>query len=355
MRTADFDYDLPPDRIAQEPAERREDARLLAVPLGGGAFVHGTIPDLVQHLRAGDLLVVNDTKVLRARLHAVRATGGRVEVFLLHPAPASGSDAATWEALVRAGGSLAEGELLTLADARRDAPGVRLVRKLGGGHWIVAPSSGTLPALMESAGRMPLPPYIRRTRDDPRALRDAERYQTVFAREPGAVAAPTAGLHLTDALLEELARRGVGRVSVTLHVGLGTFQPIAADDVGAHTMHEEPYTVPPATADAVRATRAAGGRIVAVGTTSVRALESAALASPDGLPVAGSASTRIFIAPGHTFRAVDALLTNFHLPRSTLLCLVAALAGRDRVLAAYREAVERGYRFYSYGDAMFIG
>jgi S-adenosylmethionine:tRNA ribosyltransferase-isomerase len=201
---------------------------------------------------------------------------------------------------------------------------------------------------------MPLPPYIRRERTDARDPLDAERYQTVFAREPGAVAAPTAGLHLTEALLARLEARGVRRAAVTLHVGLGTFQPIATETIEAHAMHEEPYDVPETTAAAIRATRAAGGRVVAVGTTSVRTLESAAAASPDGLPAAGPGATRLFISPGYEFRVVDVLLTNFHLPRSTLLCLVSAFAGRERVLAAYREAVRERYRFFSYGDAMLV-
>jgi len=207
---------------------------------------------------------------------------------------------------------------------------------------------------MERAGRMPLPPYIRRERVDARDAADNDRYQTVYAREPGAVAAPTAGLHLTDALFERLAERGVRRAAVTLHVGLGTFKPIATETIAGHVMHEEAYDVPAATAAVVRETRAAGGRVVAVGTTSVRALESAAAGTPDDLPAPGPGRTSIFISPGYRFRAVDALLTNFHLPRSTLLCLVSAFAGRDAVLAAYREAVARRYRFFSYGDAMLL-
>jgi S-adenosylmethionine:tRNA ribosyltransferase-isomerase len=208
--------------------------------------------------------------------------------------------------------------------------------------------------LMDRAGRMPLPPYIRRGAADARDSADVERYQTVYAREPGAVAAPTAGLHLTDALLASLAARGVHRADVTLHVGLGTFQPIATDTIEAHVMHEEAYDVPEATAAAVRRTRAAGGRVVAVGTTSVRALESAAAAAPDALPAAGPGRTSIYITPDFRFRVVDALLTNFHLPRSSLLCLVSAFAGRESILAAYREAVRERYRFFSYGDAMLL-
>ena len=391
-RTSDFDFDLPPELIAQEPPARREDARLLVLSRATGAIEHRGIADLASILGPGDLLVVNDTKVLRARLFARRATGGRVEVFLLEPRPAEGP--AAWEALVRAGGSVAAGEVLALTDGDEPVGGaVRLVRRVGGGHWIVAPigpagEATTFDDAMSRAGRMPLPPYIRRDRRDPRDALDAERYQTVYAREPGAVAAPTAGLHLTEALLAALVSRGVGRAHVTLHVGLGTFRPVDAETIEDHVMHEEAYDIPEATASAIRATRAtratraaraagaaeagsearapspadAAGvagvsgraRVVAVGTTSVRALEAAAAASADALPVAGPGRTSIFIAPGYRFRAVDALLTNFHLPRSTLLCLVSALAGREHVLAAYREAVAQRYRFFSYGDAMLI-
>lgn len=355
MRTDDFDFDLPPDLIAQVPAPRREDARLLALSRTTGAVEHLRVPDLADLLRPGDVLVVNDTQVLRARLPARRATGGRVEVFLLEPrAVRERGDDETWEALVRAGGAIQEGELLDVVADGTAVGSVRLVRRLDGGHWIVAAHGATFGALMDRAGRIPLPPYIRREPADPRDALDAERYQTVYAREPGAVAAPTAGLHLTEPMLERLAAGGVRRVHVTLHVGLGTFRPVTTETIEAHVLHEEPYVIPAATAAAIRDARAGGGRVVAVGTTSVRALETSAAASPDGLPSAGAGRTSIFIAPGHTFRAVDALLTNFHLPRSTLLCLVSAFADRERVLAAYREAVAQRYRFFSYGDAMFL-
>jgi S-adenosylmethionine:tRNA ribosyltransferase-isomerase len=345
LRTDDFDYQLPLELIAQEPPPSREDARLLALDRASGALDHRGIAELPELLRPGDLLVVNDTRVIPARLFARRATGGRVEVFLLSPAAAAG----TWTALARAGGSLRPGEDLEVEGA---SDAVRLVERTGPGTWLVRARDGDLAALMERVGRMPLPPYIRRAADDARDALDRERYQTVFARAPGAVAAPTAGLHLTRELFERLAARGVGRATVTLHVGLGTFKPIETDTVEAHAMHEERYEVPAETAAAIARTRAAGGRIVAVGTTSVRTLESAA--GPDGVPAAGPGATSLFIAPGYRFRVVDALLTNFHLPRSTLLVLVSAFAGRERVLAAYREAAARRYRFYSYGDAMLI-
>jgi S-adenosylmethionine:tRNA ribosyltransferase-isomerase len=348
VRTDDFDYGLPDELIAQAPPARREDARLLVLDRASGAVSHRGVVDLPDLLRPGDLLVVNDARVIPARLFAHRSTGGRVEVFLLQP---SADDRGAWTALVRAGGSIRDGEELNVdgADAR-----VRLVRRVAPGTWLVAAVDGDLAALMDHAGHMPLPPYIRRERDDPRVSVDRERYQTVFARTPGAVAAPTAGLHLTDAIFARLASRGVGVARVTLHVGLGTFKPMETERVEDHVMHEERYDVPTETADAVRRTRAAGGRIVAAGTTSVRTLEAAAASSADGLPVAGAGATSLFITPGYEFRAVDALLTNFHLPRSTLLVLVSAFAGREHVLAAYREAVAARYRFFSYGDAMLI-
>jgi S-adenosylmethionine:tRNA ribosyltransferase-isomerase len=348
LRTDDFDYELPEDLIAQEPAARREDARLCVLDRASGAVRHRGIADLPELLRPGDLLVVNDTRVVAARVFARRATGGRVEVFLLGPSPEAPG---AWTALVRAGGALRDGEELSLEG---DAGQVRALRRVAPGTWLVDAAGGDLERVMERAGHMPLPPYIRRGRDDPREAMDRERYQTVFASKPGAVAAPTAGLHLTEALLARLADREIATARLTLHVGLGTFKPIDTDDVEGHAMHEERYEIPRETADAVRRTRAAGGRVVAVGTTSVRTLESSSAASADGLPAAGSGATSLFITRREQFRVVDALLTNFHLPRSTLLVLVAAFAGRERVLAAYREAIRERYRFFSYGDAMLI-
>jgi S-adenosylmethionine:tRNA ribosyltransferase-isomerase len=347
VRTSDFDYELPEELIAQAPAERRDGARLLVLARGTGKVAHRDIGDLPALLREGDLLVVNDTKVLPARLFGRRTTGGKVEALLLEPSPADGEGC--WSAMVRAGGSLQPGE-----DVDMGAGALRLVAPLGSGRWVVRAAGGDLDALMEAAGKLPLPPYIRRDVEDERDAMDRVRYQTVFARRPGAIAAPTAGLHLTEELLETLAAGGVGLARVTLHVGVGTFLPIRSDDLDAHDMHEERYEIGTEAAAAIRAARSEGRRIVAVGTTTVRTLEAAAAASPDGLPQAGDARTDLFIRPGHRFRCVDALLTNFHLPRSTLLCLVSALAGRERVLAAYREAVRERYRFYSYGDAMLI-
>jgi S-adenosylmethionine:tRNA ribosyltransferase-isomerase len=348
VRLAELDYDLPPERIAQEPSARREDARLLVLDRATGARAHRTIADLPDLLAPGDLLVVNDTRVRPARLRARRATGGAVEILLLEPAPARGSE--SWLALVAANRPLRAGETLALGGGE----GVRLLERTPDGPWVVEAAGCSVLDLMARHGEMPLPPYIRREDADPRSALDRERYQTVFAREEGAVAAPTAGLHLTEPLLAAVRARGIGTASVTLHVGPGTFLPVTAERLADHRMHPEPYAVSATTADAVARTRAAGGRVVAVGTTTVRTLEAAALASPDGLPRAGAGTTDLFVLPGFRFRAVDALLTNFHLPRSTLLALVAAFAGLDTVLAAYREAVARGYRFFSYGDAMLL-
>ncbi len=346
MHIDELDYDLPQELIAQVPADRREDARLLAFDRASGALHHRRVQDLPDLLHPGDLLVANDTRVLPARLYAVRDTGGHVEIFLLEEA-AGGA----WRALVRARGSLQSGETLMVQD---DGP-VRLLADEGGGQWLVEGVAESLEALMARAGRMPLPPYIRRepTGDERDAL-DRERYQTVYAARGGAVAAPTAGLHLSTDVLELIASMGAELAHVTLHVGLGTFSPVRAERITDHTMHAERYEISPYTADAIRAAKAEGRRVVCVGTTTVRAVEGAAAISADGLPHAGSGHTEIFITPGYEFRVVDALLTNFHLPRSTLIALVGAFAGLDRLLEAYRVAVQERYRFYSYGDAMFL-
>jgi len=349
VRIAELDFDLPDALIAQEPPLERDGARLLTLGRSDGAVDHLGIRDLPSLLRPDDLLVVNETRVLPARLHAFRSdTGGRVEVFLLEPVE---EPANAWRALVRSGGSPGVGERLELMDGE----GLFLHTAEGQGRWIVAGESEPVVDLMRRHGRMPLPPYIRRRpgRDD-RDSMDRERYQTCFAQSDGAVAAPTAGLHLSEALLAEIAALGVERVAVTLHVGLGTFAPVRVDDLDEHVMHAERYEIAPEVVEAIRRAKAADRRIVAVGTTTVRALEGAAAVSADGLPEAGAGETNLFITPGASFRVVDALLTNFHLPRSTLIALVGAFAGLDNVLAAYRAAVADGYRFYSYGDAMWI-
>lgn len=354
MRTADFDYELPPERIAQEPVSPRDAARLLVHRLGADETRHLRVRDLAELLAPGDLLVLNDTRVLAARLFVQRPSGARVELLFLEPV----GEAGAWRAMARPARKLRAGEELRLEDGTLVLRAVRRLVDEGGRpgpEWIVAPLPGgcEIPELLERAGRVPLPPYIHRADDlDPRDELDRERYQTVYAREPGAVAAPTAGLHLTEELLARLAERGVERATVTLHVGPGTFRPVETEHMEEHRMHAERFHLPEETCAAVARCRARGGRVVCVGTTTVRVLESRA--SEDGALAPGSGSTDLFLLPGHRFRCVDALLTNFHLPRSTLLALVCAFGGTERVLALYREAVERGYRFYSYGDAMLL-
>jgi S-adenosylmethionine:tRNA ribosyltransferase-isomerase len=339
MRVAELDYALPAELIAQEPAPERAQARLLLLARETGAVRHARIADLPTVLRPGDLLVVNDTRVVPARVHARRPSGGRLELLFVRPLEAP----AEWEVLVR--GAPRPGERVHLPDA-----GGEWVAPLGDGRWRLRLAvEGAALDWLERVGEVPLPPYIRRS-TGPSAV-DRERYQTVYAREPGAVAAPTAGLHLTPALLAALEARGVAVASVTLHVGPGTFMPVRSDDLAEHVMAPERCAIPAATAAAIAAARAEGRRVVAVGTTTVRALESAAHA---GGVRPGNGEAALFIQPGHRFAAVDALLTNFHLPRSTLLALVAAFAGWDRVRAAYEEAVRLRYRFYSFGDAMLV-
>jgi len=336
VQTSDFDYTLPPEQIAQYPPAARRDARLLA--LGPGEALRDLeIPDLTRLLLPDDLLVLNDTRVIPARLRGRKATGGAVEILIERVL-----DSGRALAHVRASKSPKAGMRLDV-----DGGGALMVRGRADDLFEIEALDEPLEALLLRLGQVPLPPYITRAAE---AL-DVERYQTVWAARPGAVAAPTAGLHLDQALLADIAASGVRIARVTLHVGAGTFQPVRDDDIERHVMHAEYYEVPEALCDAVAETRARAGRVVAVGTTVVRALESAALAG--GL-VAGSGETRLFIRAGFEFRAVDALLTNFHLPRSTLLMLVAAFGGYERVMRAYRHAVEAGYRFFSYGDAMWL-
>ncbi len=336
MLVRDFDFQLPQAAIAQAPAPRGE-SRLLVLDAEGEAR-HRLVTDLVDLLAPGDLLVVNDTRVLPARLFARGPAGGSVELLLVERLAER-----RWECLVKPGRRARPGKRLALA------PGVsaEVVAMGEDGRRTVEFSTPIEPHL-ETIGHVPLPPYI----DRPDRAEDRERYQTVYAAAPGAIAAPTAGLHFTEALLDRLAARGIERASVTLHVGLGTFKPVTAELVHEHRMDAERYLVPSATVAAIAEARRRGGRVVAVGTTVVRTLESAA--EEDGGVRPGAGSTRLFIVPGHRFRAVDLLLTNFHLPRSTLLMLVSAFAGRERVLEAYREAIAEGYRFYSYGDAMLL-
>jgi S-adenosylmethionine:tRNA ribosyltransferase-isomerase len=340
MRLSDFDFALPPDLIAQAPARPRDAARLLVFDRTTGACAHRIFRDLPGLLRPDDVLVLNDTKVLPARLRARRQPGGgAVEVLLL--CPISGG---AWEALVRPSRKVRCGDRLTFAAGL--LAGVIGERREGGARTIALEYQGDLLPILEKVGEMPTPPYITRRLEDP------GDYQTVFAKATGAIAAPTAGLHFTDALLETVRRRGIEIASLTLHVGVGTFRPVRVEEVARHQMDAEAYEVPVETAAAVNRARGRGSRVVVVGTTCVRALESAA--EQDGVVRAGNATTNLFVTPGYRFRITDALVTNFHLPKSTLLMLASAFAGRERLLAVYAEAIRERYRFYSFGDAMLI-
>ena len=340
MRLDDLDYPLPEELIAQHPAPDRSAARLLVLGRTHGAIHHTGVAELPAFLRAGDVVVLNETRVIPARVRGRRPSGGQLELLFVRPLRGDED----WEVLVR--GVPRPGETVHLPEA----PPAQWHEPFGDGRWRLglAPADGVI-AWLERNGDVPLPPYIRRT-DGPIPA-DRERYQTTYARVPGAVAAPTAGLHFTPELLRRLADGGVELARLTLHVGPGTFLPIRVADLDDHVMPPEWYEVPAATAARIAAARAAGRRVVAVGTTTVRALESAAGSA--GL-VAGSGDATLFIQPGYRFRIVDALLTNFHLPRSSLLALVGAFAGLPAVRAAYAEAVRLRYRFYSYGDAMLI-
>lgn len=346
-----FDYELPQDRIATHPPPRRDGARLMRIDPRRGTFEDRTIADLPELVPPGSLVVVNDTRVLRARLLGAKvATGGKVEIFLVEKLSGE-ARCERWRALGRASKGLGPGtmvrieggELLVRIEARSEHDGSIEVTLFSEGGLDVAQA-------IERFGRVPLPPYMRR---EP-SPEDVERYQTVFAEKPGAVAAPTAGLHLTPELLGALRERDVEIATLTLHVGLGTFQPVTVDDLDAHPMHSERFEISPSLVEAIAAARRRERPVMAIGTTVVRALESAACPEQPGHVRAMTGETRLLIQPGYRFRVVDALLTNFHLPRSTLLALVCAFAGRECVLEAYREAVRRGYRFYSYGDAMLI-
>jgi S-adenosylmethionine:tRNA ribosyltransferase-isomerase len=348
MADADlYDYDLPADLIAQEPLERRADSRLLTVRRGDGAIAHRHVRDLPEILRPGDLLVVNDTRVVPARIVGRRLrTGGRWEGLFLKTNDATGA----WQLLAQTRGRPEVGERVMLTDRDgEDAVAIELVGRATGGSWLAVPDAPEPAAeILARIGRVPLPGYIRGGEE---RAGDRERYQTVFARRSGSAAAPTAGLHFTDELLADLAARGVARATVTLHVGLDTFRPIATERLDDHPMHTEWCDCPPETAAAVREARARGGRVVAVGTTAVRTLETAARS---GGISPWSGPTDLFIKPGFQFRAVDCLLTNFHMPRTTLMVLVSTFASRSLVAAAYEAAIRERYRFLSYGDAMFI-
>ncbi len=343
MDVALFDYELPQERIAQKPLEQRAESRMLTLSRSGPVdLADRQFADLPEYIQPGDLLVLNDTRVIPARLIGTRPTGGKAEVLLLHQEQPD-----VWEALVRPGAKMRIGSRAVFGDGELQAEvlsmgeaGLRTVRL----HY-----DGQLEPILDRVGQTPLPPYIKR--EQPTG-EDKTRYQTIYADAPGAAAAPTAGLHFDEPTLQAVRDAGARIAHVTLHVGLGTFRPVAADTVEDHDMHAEWCRVSAETAQAIAQTRESGGRVIAVGTTVVRALESRA--DDEGIVTPGSGLTSIFIYPGYAFRVIDALLTNFHLPRSTLIMMVSAFAGRERILQAYRHAVDSGYRFYSYGDCMLI-
>lgn len=342
MLVKEFDYHLPQELIARYPAAERDASRLMLLNRQSGAVGEDIFRNISSYLLPGDLLVMNDTRVIPARLFGNKQTGGKVEIFLLRR---EDCEAELWTCLMRSSKGGGEGQVITLAGGVT----ARICSRLDKETWRVEFSGAeNFREWLEREGHIPLPPYLQRNDE----LQDRERYQTVFAQAAGAVAAPTAGLHFTRSLLSELVTKGIEITHLTLHTGLGTFKPVRVDRVEDHLIHTEHYHIPPATAVAIRSAKARGNRVVAVGTTTARALEHAALG--EGNVRHGDGEADIFIYPGYTFAVVDALVTNFHLPESTLLMLVSAFAGREFVLEAYRKAVSRGFRFYSYGDAMFI-
>ena len=339
MKTSDFDFQLPEELIAQTPLERRHASRLMTLDRATGQTGHHHFYDLPNFLRPGDCLVMNDSRVLPARLIGHRPTGGACEVLLL-----TDRGEGRWECLVRPGRKLRPGAQVSFGDGQLTAT---VAEELEDGKRLVQfHYQGIFLEILEQLGKMPLPPYIKAE------LRDNERYQTVYSRVMGSAAAPTAGLHFTPELLQQIREMGVRECWVTLHVGLGTFRPVKAEDIADHEMHSEYCEISQETADVINDTRRRGGRVICVGTTSCRTIES--FAAQDGTMSARSGWTNIFIYPGYQFKVMDALVTNFHLPQSTLIMLVSALAGREHVLAAYEEAVRERYRFFSFGDAMFI-
>jgi S-adenosylmethionine:tRNA ribosyltransferase-isomerase len=336
MRTSDFDYHLPEASIAQTPVEPRDSSRLLVLHRDTGELEHRIFRDVTDYLNAGDLLVLNQTRVIPARIYARKETGGRVELLLLRR-----RDELTWEALV-GGKGLRVGKMIKV----EDGPEVEILEVLDGSERLIK-FSEAIETYFSKVGNVPLPPYIHEKVEDP------ERYQTVYAKEPGSAAAPTAGLHFTPRLLEELQVKGVQIAYVTLHVGLDTFAPVNEENPEEHKIHSEWCELPQETADLIHKTKEAGGRVIAVGTTSVRTLESAANVGRDAIP-SYVGPTSLFILPGYPFKIVDAIITNFHLPKSSLIMLVSAFAGREKILETYETAINEGYRFYSFGDAMLI-
>ncbi len=353
MKTSDFDYHLPESSIAQTPIEPRDASRLLVLHRSTGEIEHKIFRDIKSYLDAGDLLVLNQTRVIPARIFAKKETGGKVELLLLRR-----RDGLTWEALVGGKGLRVGKRVFIETDDRNSNVEAEIIEILDGSERLVKFSEPIEP-YFPKIGHVPLPPYIHETLNDP------ERYQTVFAKESGSAAAPTAGLHFTPGLLDEIQALGVRIAYVTLHVGLDTFAPVTEDDPAEHKIHSEWCHLPQETADAINDTKRSGGRVIAVGTTSVRTLESAvlqtvddgqqtALHGPRSTVAQFTGSTSLFILPGYEFQIVDAMITNFHLPKSTLIMLVSAFAGRERILSAYETAIREGYRFYSFGDAMLI-
>ena len=339
MKTSDFWYDLPEELIAQTPLEQRDTSRLLVLDKDTGDVKHQHFYDIIEYLHPGDCLVMNDSRVLPARLLGHRPTGGAVEVLLLRDLGSK-----RWECLCKPGRKMQVGHEVIFGDGELTATVVEVQDT--GNRVVEFHYEGIFLEVLERLGKMPLPPYIKAE------LQDQERYQTVYSREVGSAAAPTAGLHFTNELLDKIREKGVKTAFVTLHVGLGTFRPVKAEDISEHHMHAELCMISAETAAVLNETRAAGGRIICVGTTSCRTLES--LVNEDGSFEAKSKWTEIFIFPGYQFKAMQALITNFHLPESTLVMLVSAFAGRENVLSAYEEAVREGYRFFSFGDAMYI-
>lgn len=340
LRTSDYYFDLPEELIAQDPSEVRDMARLLVLDRKSGALEHRIFRDITDYLKPGDTLVLNNTRVIPARLLGTKeGTGAHVEVFLLKRIEAD-----VWETLVKPGKKLRPGARVTFGDGSLRAEILEVVDD--GNRLVRFEYQGIFEEVLDRLGEMPLPPYIKKKLENP------EMYQTVYARYDGSAAAPTAGLHFTRELLSEIERKGIHLAFVTLHVGLGTFRPVKVDDVKNHHMHTEWYQVTEETADLINRTRKQGGRVICVGTTSCRTVESAA--GEDGLVRPGADNTSIFIYPGYRFKVMDALITNFHLPESTLVMLVSAFAGREKILSAYEEAVRERYRFFSFGDAMFI-
>jgi len=348
MRTECLNYDLPGELIAQSPTEVRDESRLLVMERTTGRVFDRQFADIIEYVRSADCVVLNNTKVLAAKFFGHRKTGARLEGLFLEER-ADG----VWEVMLKGAGKVKAGEAIVLCDrAKRDWGECRTIKRIGGGRWLVeVDSRRSVEEILKKIGFAPLPPYIKRSDDKELAKIDLQRYQTEYAHEAGAVAAPTAGLHFTGELLERLKDKGVLLAYVTLHVGAGTFKPIKAENLAEHEMHAERFRLCAEDAEVINETRRRGGRIIAVGTTSVRTLETICR---EGKVEAAEGTTKLFIQPGYQFKIVDAMITNFHLPRSTLLALACAFGGLENVLAAYRHAIEQRYRFYSYGDAMLI-